>query len=572
MFRSIRWRTAIALTVLVVLAMGGFGVYVSRVLRADLLDALRIQLQDEARLTSAASQSYFQNGQLQTFVGQIAQEIGVRITIISSDSVLLADSETNVGAENYAYSPEIVQAKAQGNGSSVRRDSAGIDEMYVAVYLPTAQSGMVFFRVAQPLTSVNNSLAADNRAIIAGVAIAAVLAVLVALWISRSTSLSLRRLTMMSRNIAGGSLDERIDVSGRDEVSELAQAFNAMSLKLNESVTMLTDERDKLIAILATMGDGIVIVDQDGLVTTLNRAAERMFNTSEDAAKGRTLIEVVRDHELNEILQKCRAAGAKQSGLIETGGGRHLGVIVTPLESGYLMLLQDLTEFRRTETVRRDFVSNISHELRTPIASLRVLLETLQGGVLTTLRLAADFLNRALAEADRLAQMVNELGELSRIESGQVPLVKTPVSIGEVIRQVVERLNPQAERAGVHVSVGDTVGLPQVTVDAERVGQVLVNILHNAIKFTPGGGRITISARVESGRMLVSVADTGIGIAPEDLPRVFERFYKADKSRSGGGTGLGLAIAKHIVQLHGGEIWAESQLGKGSTFTFSLPL
>lgn len=236
------------------------------------------------------------------------------------------------------------------------------------------------------------------------------------------------------------------------------------------------------------------------------------------------------------------------------------------------MLLQDLTEFRRTETVRRDFVSNISHELRTPIASLKVLLETLQGGALDDPKMAADFLNRALAEADRLAQMVNELGELSRIESGLVPLVKTPVAIGEVIGQVVERLSPQAERAGLTVDINNAGGLPRVMADAERISQVLVNIVHNAIKFTPAGGKITVSARVEGGRMLVSVTDTGIGIAPEDLPRVFERFYKADKSRSSGGTGLGLAIAKHIVQLHGGKIWVESQQGKGSTFTFSLPL
>jgi two-component system phosphate regulon sensor histidine kinase PhoR len=177
-----------------------------------------------------------------------------------------------------------------------------------------------------------------------------------------------------------------------------------------------------------------------------------------------------------------------------------------------------------------------------------------------------------LAEADRLAQMVNELGELSRIESGQVPLVKTSVSIIDVVHQVVERLHLQAERAGLSIVVSAGNDLPRVMADADRIGQVLVNIVHNAIKFTPAGGRITISARAEGGNMLVSVADTGIGIDSDDLPRVFERFYKADKSRSGGGTGLGLAIAKHILQLHGGEIRAESQPGKGSTFTFSLPL
>ena len=575
MFRSIRWRIVIALTALIVLAMSGLGIYLARAIRADSLDALRARLTDEARLAGEASQSHMQDDQLDPFVRQLALDISARITVISSDGVVLADSEVDAsGMENHLDRPEIVQAKAQGSGSSIRKSSTlGIDEMYVAVYLTGVPGNEVFFRVALPLTSVNNSLAVINHTIVAGTTVAALAAVLLALWISMPTSHSLKRLTVMSRSIAAGELDQRIDVSSRDEVGELADAFNVMSGRLNDSVTLLTGERDKLAAILATMGDGIIIVNHEGLVTTLNRAAEKMFGMTVDRAKGGTFIEVVRDHELDEMLQKCRMAGVQQTGIVETGGGRHsLGVTATPLGNGFLMLFQDLTEFRRTEIVRRDFVSNISHELRTPIASLKVLLETLQTGALEDPKMGADFLSRALAETDRLAQMVNELGELSRIESGRVPLVKTPVSIMEVIRQVVERLHPQAERAGLSIVINDGGDLPRVMADAERIGQVLVNIVHNAIKFTPAGGRITISTRMEGGNLLVSVADTGIGIDSEDLPRVFERFYKADKSRSGGGTGLGLAIAKHIVQLHGGEIRAESQPGKGSTFTFTLPL
>jgi len=575
MFRSIRWRIVITLTALIVVAMSGLGIYLARAIRAYSLDALRARLIGEARLAGEASLSHMQADQLDAFVRQLALDISARITVISSEGVVLADSEVNAsGMENHLDRPEIVQAKAQGSGSSIRKSSTlGIDEMYVAVYRTGVSGGGVFFRVALPLSSVSDSLAVINRTIVAGTAVAALVAVLVALWISIPTSLSLKRLTVMSRSIAAGELDQRIDVSSRDEVGELAAAFNVMSGRLNDSVTLLTGERDKLAAILATMGDGIIIVDHDGLVTTLNRAAVKMFGMTEDRAKGHTFIEVVRDHELDEMLQKCRIAGVQQTGVVETSGGRrNLGVTATALGSGFLMLFQDLTEFRRTEMIRRDFVSNISHELRTPIASLKVLLETLQARAMEDPKMGADFLSRALAEADRLAQMVNELAELSRIESGRVPLAKAPVSSMEVIRQVVQRLRPLAERAGLDIAISNGGDLPLVMADAERIGQVLVNIVHNSIKFTPAGGRIAISTRAEGGNLLVSVADTGIGIDPEDLPRVFERFYKADKARGGGGTGLGLAIARHIVQLHGGEIRVESQPGRGSTFTFSLPL
>jgi len=321
------------------------------------------------------------------------------------------------------------------------------------------------------------------------------------------------------------------------------------------------------------MSDAILLINSGSRVTMVNKAAEGLFGLSEDKAIGLHFIEVVRDHELNNILQQCLKTKEQQRGIVGTGARKKfLGIVATPLGTGSLVLVQDLTEFRRLETVRQDFVSNISHELRTPITSLKALAETLEEGALDNKAVARDFLHKINIEVDRLTQMVNELSELSRIESSQLPLKIEPADLGGVIKRVIERLKTQAERGGLGLSLDIPPDLPKAPADEERIEQVLVNLVHNAIKFTPPQGKVTLSAKVEDSNILISVTDTGIGIAADDLPRIFERFYKTDKARSGSGTGLGLSIAKHIVQAHGGSIWVQSEEGKGSTFTFALPL
>jgi two-component system phosphate regulon sensor histidine kinase PhoR len=258
--------------------------------------------------------------------------------------------------------------------------------------------------------------------------------------------------------------------------------------------------------------------------------------------------------------------------------GIFIQMIVTPLERDEqhdcLVILQDLTRVRQLETVRRDFVSNISHELRTPLASLKALVETLRDSALEDPPAARRFLDRAEQEVDSLTQMVQELLELSRIESGKVPLRLSSTEISEVILLPVERLRPQAERSNVTIRVDIPDDLPAVFADAGRIQQVVGNLVHNAIKFTAEGGAIEVEARLDEQRaaVVVVVKDTGTGIPAQDLNRIFERFYKADRARSSGGTGLGLAISRHLVIAHGGEIWARSKEGKGSAFYFSLPL
>lgn len=428
---------------------------------------------------------------------------------------------------------------------------------------------------------IHESLGYLTRGIVIADAITAIIAVLLAAYLSKTIAEPVKKLTEMSRRIAQGQLNPKIQVSSRDEFGDLAMALSQVSAKLGEMEGLVTAERDRISAILSSMPDGIFLVGSEGKVIMANQAAERMFPSpfeSEgfaDTALGHTFIEMVHDHELDSILQKCLKTGEQQTGLVEVDSGKRLlRVVATPISGSCscALLLQDLTEVRRVEKMRRDFIANVSHELRTPVASLKALSETLQEGAIDDPAVAKDFLERISAETDRLAQMVNELGELSRIESGEVSFKIEPVDIVELVKWVVERLRAQADRARVSLVVDIPSDLPEALADNEGIEQVLVNLLHNAIKFTPPGGQINVTAKVEANDIQVSVADTGVGIPADDLSHIFERFYKADKARAGGGTGLGLAIARHIIEAHGGRIWAESVEGQGSTFTFTIPV
>jgi len=576
-FRSIRWRLATAFIVLIIVSIGGLSAYLVHFVRGSYLSNLDSQLTNQAQLVGDVSDSYFANGQTED-IGVLAKTLGeqidARITLIDKDGVVLGDSDKNPAVmENHGNRPEVIEALSTGVGSSIRYSTTlGCDMMYVAV--PVTMNGEVvgIARVSLPLTEINKSLGHISRTIIAGAGIAAIIAILLAIQLSRTTTEPVKKLTKMAKRIAEGELDQEIRVTARDEVGDLAGAFNQMSARLREMVALLTNERDKMAAIVSTMGDGVIIVDSESRVNMVNKAAEAMFRLSENESLGNTFIEVVHDHELDEVLKKCLKTREQQTGLVETESGKQfLRVIATPLGSGSLVLFQDLTQLRRLETVRRDFISNISHELRTPITSLKILTETIQGGAIEDRAVAQDFLNKINAETDRLAQMVDALAELSHIESGEVSLKLEPVVMGEIAQQVAGRLQAQADRAGLNLEVNIPLDLPRALADKERMEQVLVNLLHNAIKFTSPGGRISISAKAEGDNIQVSLADTGVGIPANDLPRVFERFYKVDKARTGGGTGLGLAIAKHIVEAHSGSIWAESIEGKGSIFTFTLP-
>jgi two-component system phosphate regulon sensor histidine kinase PhoR len=318
-----------------------------------------------------------------------------------------------------------------------------------------------------------------------------------------------------------------------------------------------------------------VIADEEGRVQLFNQAAEKLFLVPAENAMGHSLVEVLRDHRLVDLWEKCRQSGVEESMYLEF---RQLNLtlqcIATPMRSSepdqVLLLFQDLTRVRRLETIRRDFISNISHELRTPLASLKALSETLQDGALEDPPAARRFLSRMETEVDALSHMVSELLELSRIESGKVPLQLHAVSPCDLLKPAYDRVGLQAERSQLKMHLDCDPSLPTVMADAPRIQQVIANLLQNAIKFTPAGGAISLRAYEQNDSIVFAVQDTGVGIQSEDLERIFERFFKSDRARSSGGTGLGLAISRHLVEAHGGRIWADSIETRGSTFYFTL--
>ncbi len=378
------------------------------------------------------------------------------------------------------------------------------------------------------------------------------------------------------RRAANGDLPPLSLLTEQPSLDSLSAAVNALNESWDVQLNGLDAERARLAAVLEQLTDGVLIADASGKVQFSNPAANALFNKG-STLLGYSVTEAIRHHQLVEAWRICQQTRTVQSESVEIPSTNQLVQLIAipdQFAGGSLLLIQDLTRIRRLETVRRDFISNLSHEIRTPLASLKAIAETLQAGALDDPPAARRFINSMETEVDALTQMANELLELSRIESGQISLTLKRVKPLYLLNRAVERMQTQLDRAELKVHISVEEALPDVHADMPRIEQVLVNLLHNAIKFTKKGGDIHLSAKKQAGLVCFLIKDSGQGISAEDLPRIFERFYKTDRARtkgSVGGTGLGLSIAKHIIETHNGKIWAESIEGQGSTFYFTLP-
>lgn len=583
MFRSIQWRISLAFALLVLVLMTALGAYLTTHVRNTQMENLRTRLEVEARVTAETCLLFLsdpaETENLKSFTEELGGWADFRITVIDTTGTVLADSDENAAMmENHLARPEFTEALSSGYGEITRYSTTlGFRMMYIAVPIIEENEPIGAVRISLPLTEVENLVGSVRNIIILSIVLTVILISLASWLLARRFTRSVREVTEATGRIASGELAQKIEARTNDETAELARAFNRMSAKLSEKVESISEDRARLETILDNIADGVIMTDTYGKTILANRATGDIFRVKPDHLVGKQFIEMLRDHEINELFQSCLATGEGQVLQFESElFHKFLRAMAVPITGrklhGVLFLVQDLTEVRNLQTMRRDLIGNLSHDFKTPLSGIKAMVETLRDGALDDRDATEDFLFRIDSEVDRLVQMVEELTELSRIETGKTELEKTVLDINDLVTETLNRILPQAERREITLREELSGQVPKVSADRERIRQVLVNLVHNAIKFTEPGGTITVTSRSNGNSVIVDVADTGMGINKNDLPHIFERFYKADRSRTGAGTGLGLAIARHIIDAHGGTIRASSIEGEGSTFTFTLPV
>lgn len=506
-----------------------------------------------------------------------------RVTIVGRDGAVWGDSELAAEqlarAENHAGRQEIRDALAHGRGATTRHSTTvGHRMMYVAVPFPAGATPPVgVVRLAVPLTAVDDALARMRWLLALGALLALAVAVglsgLAAHWAGRNV----RSATAVARRLAAGDLSVRTRSTERDEVGELARALDGLAESLSTTLGTLRAERDLLQGVLQGMTEGVLLLDARGRIVLFNAALRQSLLLDADAA-GRLLLEALRHAELRELLENARRAPTPTAGEIEIEGLKPRRFLVhaskVPGDAGGLLaVFVDVTDLRRLETIRKDFVANVSHELRTPVAAVRSAAETLRGALERDPAAAGRFADIIERNAERLQRLVEDLLDLSRIESREYRPSLEPLDAAPVVQHVLGLHRERAEAKQLRLEAELPAELPAVRADRRALEQVLSNLVDNAVKYCPAGAAVAVRAAAEGDRIRLAVEDTGPGIEAQHLPRLFERFYRVDtgRSRELGGTGLGLSIVKHLVEAMGGTVTVESTPGRGSAFRVALP-
>lgn len=610
--RRLRWRLPIAVALGTLVFAGVVALVSAIILRDVFLDRLEDEMARQARQLAAtlsqlnggpagANQAHplYDAESLQQFIHEVGLAASARITLIDKTGMVLADSEANPATlENHANRPEVKQALAGYEARERRRSrTLGIEEVYVALPLPRSEApwseGAI--RVAQPAARIDNMLAASWRIPLFVWAALLIPMVIAAYLVSRSIVNPLARLQLMTSRVAAGDLGYRTTISRDDELGELAQAFNDMAAQLQDREQELRAETERSAKILEAMNEGVLVVDEQGRILRANPAAQALLGFDLDESAGKPLVLVARSFPAGDLAERAWQAGKPISQTVELTPNRTLAAEVIPLvypEKGQtatprrpsrghtLFVLRDETEQRRVEQMRRDFVTNVSHELKTPLAGLSLLAQTLATCIREDPTTAERFVERLTAEVQRLNNLVSDLLVLSRLEepTPTEPDVFKPVDLALTVAEVVEEMRSLAEakRHELTASLPDTL---LINGEEPSLRAIIKNLLDNAIRYTEPGGHIRVSLDTETdnaGRSwgVLSVQDDGIGIPAAEQQRVFERFYRVDKARSRetGGTGLGLSIVRHAAERHKGRVEVKSTVGVGSTFTVFLPL
>ncbi len=583
------WKLYAGYALLIVVAVGTVGGILAYRLQAAAQEDLRAALRARAALLGELARPALEGeepaAELQARLGTLGRTLATRLTVIAADGTVVADSDQDPARmDNHAGRPEIQAARAHGAGEA-RRFSTSLGRSMLFHALPVARGGEVvgFVRTSLPLSPVNPRLAHLRGAIGLGGLASAVLALLLGLWLARRLSGPLARVTAAAEAMAAGDSVRRVPVEADDEVGQLARVLNRMADGARSQMQTIQRDRNQVLAILAGMAEGVVAVDVAERIVHLNEAAAVILRARRQGATGRRVREITRVREVSEALAAALHQGEEVSREIRLPGTSPEQVVrlhAAPLKgegdlsTGAVAVLHDITELRRLEDVRRDFVANVSHELKTPLTAIGAMVETLLDDPEMERDTRQRFMERIRDQAARLSAMVQDLLSLSRLESSEQPLRREPVELGGLVETLAASLRPEAERRGLSLEVATGDAPLSVYGDPEALRQLAANLLDNALKYTPSGGRVTVRAGRDGGGVTLEVQDTGPGIELQHQERIFERFYRVDRGRSRevGGTGLGLSIVKHVARAHGGAVAVRSAPGQGSTFTVRLPL
>jgi two-component system, OmpR family, phosphate regulon sensor histidine kinase PhoR len=587
--RKFFWRLALTFLALLVCALGAVDFLAERALRSNYeADSYR-QLQALAQLIrsrplslpSIPPQTPEESLALNNWVSQAASS-GARVTVIAADGRVLADSQTEADTmESHAGRPEVQDALRGGEGRAVRT-SVSVKRALIYYAFREYLSGdvPVIVRLSLPLEGIDEPLGKFRLNLWLGSLLIFLLAGGAAMLLSRSYSERVERLREFSRRVAEGDFRPLEPDGTGDTLEALGASLNQTASRLDRTIRTLTEERNLSAAILGSMVEGVAVVNGAERLVFANPGFASILGLDVPPVSGSSLLEVVRQTELIEAVRRVLAGEPRVEAEIATGTLRQHFFAATVASvragetSGAVIVLHDITELRKLERVRRDFIANVSHEFRTPLTAIQGFAETLIAGALDDPQNRGRFLNIILEHARRLARLTEDLLKLSQMDADRLELEIRGVKVAQLVESCYETARHRAAEKELHLTLDVSDNLPDVAGDARRLQEVLQNLLDNAIQYTLPGGKIVLTADLKHDEVIFTVSDTGIGIPTADQPRIFERFYRVDaaRSREAGGTGLGLAIAKHLIEAQGGRIWVESEIGVGSKFHFSVPL
>ena len=585
--KRLLWQLYPSFLLIIVISVVGVAWYASQSLRKFYLNDVADGLKSRAYLIEKQISANLAGHKFQE-IDDLCKEIGnmssTRITVILPNGEVIADSDEKPGnMRNHADRPEFKDALEKGSGNSIRpSETLGKKMMYQAIALKHDDEIQAIVRTSVPVTAIDETLKSIYAKLLWAGIIISICAAIISLAISKKISQPVEQMTEVAKHFASGELNLKLPISNTAELAELANSLNEMARQLNSRIDTITEERSQIQAILSSMIEGVLAVDSTGHIVSINKAAADLLSINVSKSQGLSIEEAIRNPQLQEYIKSTLENNQtnKTDYFILNDGGRSLQLLGSALtdnkgnNNGAVLVLHDITRTRQLEEIRRDFVANVSHELKTPITSIKGFVETLLDGAVNEPGQARRFLEIIAKHSDRLNAIIEDLLSLSRLEedSEKRRLSFEETKIKPTLTSAIELSNVKADQKNIRVELicDDKI---TAKINSPLIEQAVLNLIDNAIKYNQENSEILVSAQRKNDEIIIIVTDQGCGIGKEHLERIFERFYVVDKGRSRklGGTGLGLSIVKHIAQVHGGYIQVESTIGKGCTFKIHLP-